>query len=446
MNLAFENLSEKFTSIFKKLRSRGKLSENDVRSVMREVRMALLEADVNYKIAKDFTDSIINKAIGQKVMESLTPAQMVINIVNEELIRLMGDNQSKLNFPSKQPCVIMLCGLQGSGKTTQAAKLSYLLKKNGHRPLLVACDVYRPAAVKQLQILGQKIGTSVFSEDITDPIKIAKDALSHAKDYGNDVVILDTAGRLHIDDGLMDELKQINNFVKPNEILLVVDAMIGQDSVNMAKAFNEILEITGVILTKLDGDTRGGAALSIKAVTHKPIKYVGTGEKIEDLQIFYPDRMASRILGMGDVLSLIDDAKEKYDKKQAEKLVEKLEKNKFDLDDLAEQLKKIRNMGPIKNLLGKLPGIASKIKDMDFDDKVLDRLCAIIYSMTKKERQDPSIINASRKKRIAVGSGNKVEDVNKLLRQFESMRKVIKQFNGKGKGLFSKFKFPKFIR
>lgn len=443
--LAFESLSEKISAVFKKLKSKGKLSESDVKSSMREVRMALLEADVNYKVAKNFTDNIIERAIGEKVMESLTPAQMVIKIVNEELTSLMGSDQTRLNISSKSPTVIMLCGLQGSGKTTHAAKLALMMKKQGRRPLLVACDVYRPAAIKQLEILGSQIGVHVFEMGTESPVKISQSAISYAKDHGCDIVILDTAGRLHIDEELMNELKDIKSTVNPQEILLVVDAMTGQDAVNVASSFDNLLDITGVILTKLDGDTRGGAALSVKAITGKPIKFVGTGEKMTNLEEFHPDRMASRILGMGDVLTLIEDAEANFDKAQAERMAQKLEKNTFDLEDLKDQMMQVKKMGPLKSILSKLPGVEKQLNGVEIDDRIIDRMCAIILSMTPSERKKPSIINPQRKKRIAAGSGLKVEDVNKLLKQFEQMQKVMKKFGGKNKNKFSKFRFPKFF-
>ena len=444
--VAFEGLSEKISAAFKRLKSKGKLSETDVKTSMREVRLALLEADVNYKVAKDFTNRVVERAIGEKVMESLTPAQMVIKIVKEELTSIMGESYSKLNMPSKPPCVIMMCGLQGSGKTTHSAKLALMLKKQGHRPLLVACDVYRPAAIKQLQVLGEKIGVPVFEMGQSNPVEIAKKSVKYANDYGNDIVILDTAGRLHIDEALMDELKQIKGEVSPNEIFLVVDAMTGQDAVNVAKSFDDLMDITGTILTKLDGDTRGGAALSIREVTGKPIKFVGMGEKLENLEIFHPDRMASRILGMGDVLSLIEDAESALDKKQAEKVAKKLQEDKFDLEDLKDYLFQIKKMGPLKSILGKLPGMERQLKDVNIDDRELDRQCAIILSMTPSERKKPSIINPSRKRRIAQGSGMKVEDVNKLLRSFEMMQKAMKKLKVKGKKRLFGFGFPKFMR
>lgn len=429
--MAFEGLSEKLTSAFKKLRSKGKLSEKDVKDAMREVRLALLEADVNYKVAKDFTQKVIDRAVGEEVMQSLTPAQMVIKIVNEELIALMGTDESRINTSSASPTIIMLCGLQGSGKTTHAGKLALMQKKKGHRPLLVACDVYRPAAIKQLQVVASQACVPCFEMGKENPITIAKEALKHAKDHGNDIVILDTAGRLHIDKILMDELKNIKNDINPQEVLLVVDSMTGQDAVNVAKSFNELLDVTGVILTKLDGDTRGGAALSVKEVTGKPIKFIGTGEKLDDLETFHPDRMASRILGMGDMLSLIEQAEKKLDYEKAEKMANKLAKNNFDLNDLLTQMEQLKKMGSMKSILSKLPGISQKVGDLDIDEKQIDRLCAIVLSMTSQEREKPDIINASRKKRIAAGSGMKVEDVNSLLKRFSQMQKVMKQFTGK---------------
>lgn len=440
--MAFENLSEKISAAFKRLKSKGKLTENDVKSSMREVRIALLEADVNYKVAKEFTNKVIERAIGTQVMESLTPAQMVVKIVNEELVNLMGEEKNQVKFSSKPPTVILMCGLQGSGKTTHCAKLALKFKKQGHRPLMVACDVYRPAAIKQLQVLGQQIGVEVFEKGNESPSKISQEAVAYSKDHGNDVVIVDTAGRLHIDEPLMNELKELKSVLNPQEILLVVDAMTGQDAVNVAKSFNELLDITGVILTKLDGDTRGGAALSVKAITGKPIKFIGTGEKLENLEDFHPDRMASRILGMGDVLTLIEDAAANFDRKEAEKMSQKLRKNSFDLDDLKNQMLQIKKMGPLKSILTKLPGMDKQLKDVDIDDKIMDRTYSIILSMTSEERKKPSIINPSRKKRIAQGSGVKVEDVNKLLKQFEQMQKVMKRFK---KGIPG-FRFPKFFK
>lgn len=428
--MAFEGLAEKLGNSFKKLRGKGKLSENDVREAMREVRLALLEADVNYKVAKDFTAKVTERAIGAEVMESLTPAQMVIKIVNEELTELMGGAQEKLNMPSKPPAVIMMCGLQGAGKTTHAAKLASMLKSQGHRPMLVAGDIYRPAAIKQLQVVGAQANTTVFEKGTQDPVQTALEAVRHARDYGNDYVIIDTAGRLQIDEALMAELKRIKDAVSPTDILLVVDSMTGQEAVNVAKAFDELLDISGVILTKLDGDTRGGAALSIKAVTGKPIKFAGTGEKIGDLEVFHPDRMASRILGMGDVLTLIEDAQLKLDEKAAAKTAEKLMQNKMDLNDMLDQFQQVKKMGPIKGILSKIPGVKN-VDDMDIDDRIMDRNAAIILSMTPREREKPDIIDAKRRKRIAAGCGMKVEDVNRLLNQFRQMQKMMKQFSGK---------------
>lgn len=443
--MAFENLSEKISAAFKKLKSKGKLTEADVKDSMREVRLALLEADVNYKIAKDFTNRVVERAVGAKVMESLTPAQMVIKIVNEELVSLMGEEKNQLTFSSKPPTVILLCGLQGSGKTTHAAKLALKLKKQGHRPMLVACDVYRPAAIKQLEVLGFQIGVHVFEKGSISPLDIANSSISYAKDYGYDVVIVDTAGRLHVDEELMDEIKNLKNALNPQEILLVIDAMTGQDAVSVAKSFNDLLDISGVILTKLDGDTRGGSALSVKAVTGKPIKFIGTGEKLENLEDFHPDRMASRILGMGDVLTLIEDATANFNEQEAMKMAEKIKKNSFTLDDLKDQMMQIKKMGPLKSILTKLPGVDKQLKDVDMDDKVIDRMYSIILSMTMKEREKPSIIDYSRKKRIAAGSGMKLEDVNKLLKQFEQMQKLMKKFGSKGsRGMFG-FKMPKFF-
>jgi len=431
--MAFEGLSDKLSAAFKRLRSKGKLTEADVKEAMREVRLALLEADVNYKVAKDFAARAAERAIGSKVMESLTPAQMVIKIVNEELTELMGGQQARLKSPSRPPAVIMMCGLQGSGKTTHCAKLAKHLKEQGHRPLLAACDVYRPAAITQLQVMGERAGAQVFEMGTENPVIIAERAVRHARDYGNDFVILDTAGRLHIDQTLMDELAAIQTKVEPTEILLVVDAMTGQDAVNVAKSFNEKLGIDGVVLTKLDGDTRGGAALSVRAVTGKPIKFVGTGEKIEDLEPFHPERMASRILGMGDVMSLIEKAEQQLDEKQAREMEKKLRTNKFDLNDLLDQFQQIKKMGPLKQVLGMIPGMDRQLKNVDIDDRQIVRTESIIMSMTAKERAKPDIINPSRKRRIAAGCGMKVEDVNRLLRQYEDMKKMMKQMKNQGK-------------
>lgn len=432
--MAFEGLTDKLAAAFKKMKSRGKLSEADVKEAMREVRLALLDADVNFKVAKDFTNRVAEKAIGEKVTESLTPAQMVIKIVNEELVSLMGGEEVKINTASKGPTVVMMCGLQGSGKTTHSAKLGKMLRSKGHRPLLVACDIYRPAAIDQLKIVGEKAGVQVFEKGTQDPVKTAVEALSYAKDYGHDYVLLDTAGRLHIDEELMGELTRMKEKTNPNEILLVVDSMTGQDAVNVAKSFNETLGIDGVIITKLDGDTRGGAALSVKAVTGCPIKFAGVGEKIEDLEVFHPDRMASRILGMGDILSLIEQAETKLDEKKAEETLKRLQENKFDMNDLLEQFGQIKNMGSMKKMLSMLPGMEKQLRDVDIDDRQMLRVEAMILSMTPAEREKPSLINPSRKRRIAAGSGNKVEDVNRLLKQYEQMKQMFKQFGKKGKG------------
>ena len=432
--MAFDNLTDKLSAAFKRLKSKGKLSETDVKEAMREIRLALLEADVNYKVAKDFTNSLTEKCIGEKVMESLTPAQMVIKLVNEELTQLMGGENVRLNTSSKLPSVIMMCGLQGSGKTTHSAKLAKKLKSAGHRPLLVACDIYRPAAIDQLKVVGEQVGVPVFDRGTQKPEKTADEAIRYARDYGNDYVILDTAGRLHIDEDLMAELTRIKDITNPCEIILVVDSMVGQDAVNVAKAFNDLLEIDSVLLTKLDGDTRGGAALSIRAVTGKPIKYIGTGEKLDDIEEFHPSRMASRILGMGDVLSLIEKAEQQIDEKQAAEMAAKLKNNTFDMNDLLAQFQEIKKMGPLKQVMSMLPGMGNKLKDVDIDDRQLLRVESIIYSMTKRERERPDIINPSRKRRIAAGSGTSVEEVNRLLRQHEQMKKMFKQLNAKSKG------------
>ena len=430
--MAFDNLSDKLSGVFKRLRSKGKLSEADVKTAMREVRLALLEADVNYKVAKDFTNAVTEKCIGENVMESLTAPQTVIKIVKEELTSLMGSEQARLKISNKLPTVIMMCGLQGSGKTTHSAKLAKYLKSKGHRPLLVACDIYRPAAIEQLKVVGKAVDTPVFELGTEKPEITAKKAVAHARDYGYDFVILDTAGRLHIDTELMDELKRVTKAVEVTDILLVIDSMVGQDAVNIAKAFNDILEIDGVILTKLDGDTRGGAALSVRAVTGKPIMFTGVGEKLEDLDEFHPDRMASRILGMGDVLSLIERVESELDEKKAEEAAKRLQENKFDMNDLLDQFQQIKKMGPLKNILSMLPGMDKQLRDVDMDDRQMLRIEAVIKSMTKKEREKPDIINASRRRRIAAGAGVKVEDVNKLLRQYEQMKKMFKQMNSKG--------------
>lgn len=430
--MAFNNLQDKLGGIFKKLRNKGKISESDVKEAMREVRLALLEADVNYKVAKDFTNSVAEKCVGENVFESLTAAQMIMKIVRDQLTELMGSEQARLKTSSKIPTVIMMCGLQGSGKTTHSAKLAKYLKAKGSRPLLVACDIYRPAAIEQLKVVGSAVGTPVFEMGTEKPEKIALEAVKHAKDHGYDYVILDTAGRLHIDSELMDELKRITETVDVTDTLLVIDSMIGQDAVNVAKAFNDILEIDGVIITKLDGDTRGGAALSVKAVTGKPILFAGTGEKLDDLEEFHPDRMASRILGMGDVFSLIEKVENELDEKKAQETAKRLQENKFDMNDLLSQFQQIQKMGSIKSLLSMIPGMESKLRNVDIDDRQMLRVEAIIKSMTKKEREKPDIINGSRKKRIAAGCGQSVEEVNRLLRQYEQMKKMFKQLGGKG--------------
>lgn len=433
--MAFEGLSEKLSAAFKRLRSKGKLTEADVRQAMREVRLALLEADVNFKIAKKFVNDVTERAVGSDVLESLTPAQQVIKIVNEEMTTLMGGEQSRIRYASKPPTVLLLCGLQGSGKTTHAAKLALSMRKQGKRPLLAACDVYRPAAIKQLQVVGEKADVPVFEQGQGDPVKIAKAALAHAKDHGNDVLILDTAGRLHIDEALMDELKNIKAAVKPDEILLVVDAMTGQDAVNVASSFNDALGIDGVILTKLDGDTRGGAALSVRAVTGKPIKFAGTGEKLDDLEPFHPERMASRILGMGDMLTLIEKAEQEFDQKKAADMAKKLKHNAFDFNDFLDSIRQMKKMGSLSSVMNMLPGLRGKISEeqMDQGEAQMKRIEAIITSMTTHERERPECINPSRKRRIAAGSGTKVEDINRLLRQFDQTRKMMKKMGGKGK-------------
>ena len=428
----FESLGEKLNNAFKKLRGKGKLTQDDVKVGMREIKMALLEADVNYKVVRDFIKTVSERAVGAEVLESLLPGQQIVKIVNEELIALMGGSQSKLTIAPKPPTVVMMVGLQGAGKTTHAAKLANLYKKQGKNPLLVACDVYRPAAVRQLEILGEQLNIPVFSmgTDVS-PVKIAKAALKEAERRGYDMVFIDTAGRLHIDEALMEELKKIRAEVEPTEILLTVDAMIGQDAVNVAESFDQLLDITGVILTKLDGDTRGGAALSVRQVTGKPIKFIGVGEKMDAIEPFYPDRMASRILGMGDVLSLIEKAEQAYDEKKAAELEQKIRKSLFTLDDYLEQLGKIKNMGSLEQLMGMIPGVKpGALKDAKIDENALAHTEAIIKSMTRQEREHPEIIAASRKRRIAQGSGTNVEEINKLLKQFDQMKKMMKQFSG----------------
>ena len=430
--MAFESLSEKLNAAFKKLRGKGRLTQADIKEAMREVRMALLEADVSYKVVKDFTKTVTERASGAEVLEALSPAQMVIKIVNEELCRLMGSENQKLNFGSKSPAVVMLVGLQGAGKTTNGAKLAGYIRRQGKRPLLAACDIYRPAAIKQLETVGAQLNIPVFQMGQTNPVDIAKAAVEHAKRHGNDVVFLDTAGRLHIDEALMDELKNIRDAVEPSEILLVVDAMTGQDAVNAATAFDEALGVTGVMLSKLDGDARGGAALSIRAATGKPIKFIGVGEKLDMIEPFHPDRMASRILGMGDVLTLSEKAEQSFDEKQALEAAEKQRANKFSLSDYLDQMAQLKNMGDLQDLAGMIPGLDAKaLKGAKMDDKMLAHQEAIILSMTQAERDNPSMLNSSRKKRIAAGSGTSVVDVNRLIKQFDAMQQMMKQFSGK---------------
>ncbi len=429
--MAFEGLTEKLSAAFKRLRGKGRLSESDVKEAMREIRLALLEADVSYKVVKDFTKTITERCIGTDVLESLTPAQTIVKIVNEELTNLMGAENQRIATSPKGPTVVMLVGLQGAGKTTNGAKLAGHFKKQGKRPLLVACDIYRPAAIKQLEVVGAQLDIPVFQMGQTNPVDIAKAAIRHATQHGNDIVFLDTAGRLHVDETLMNELKSIKATVQPDEILLVVDAMTGQDAVNAAKTFNEWLDIDGVMLTKLDGDARGGAALSVRAVTGKPIKFIGTGEKLDQIEPFHPSRMASRILGMGDVLSLIEKAEAALDQKKAMEMEQKLRSNKFTLADFYDQLVQIKGMGSMQDLLGMMPGMGN-LKNVQVDEKALDRVQAIIQSMTPYERENPSCLNHSRKRRIAAGCGRSVEDVNKLLKQFDTMQQMIKQFSGPG--------------
>ena len=429
--MIFEGLAEKLQNTLGKLKSKGKLSEKDVKDAMREVKLALLEADVNFKVVKQFVNKVKERAVGQEVMESLTPGQHVIKIVNEELTALMGDVQSKINFSPKPPTVIMLVGLQGAGKTTTAGKLGNYLKKQGKKPLLVACDVYRPAAIKQLKVVGGQLDIPVFEMgDKVSPVEIAKNGLAHGVDNGRDVVIIDTAGRLHIDEQLMDELVNIKSELRPHEILLVIDSMTGQDAVNVAESFNEALGIDGVILTKLDGDTRGGAALSVKAVTQKPVKFVGMGEKLNELEPFYPDRMASRILGMGDILGLIEKAQANIDEQKAKELEQRIRKQQFTFEDFLDQLEQVKKLGPLNKVLEMIPGMGSakQLKDIDFDDKEIVKVQAIIQSMTRDERNNPEIINGSRRKRIAKGSGTSVQEVNRLLKQFEQTKKMMKKF------------------
>lgn len=431
--MVFEGLSEKLQNLMKKIKGQARITEKDVKEMMREVKLALLEADVSFKVVKEFINGVSERAVGSEVLESLTPGQQVVKIVYEELVKLMGTTPAKLTYSPAPPTVYMMVGLQGSGKTTTSGKLANLLRKDGKKPLLVACDVYRPAAVKQLQVVGSQLNIPVFEMGTgNDPVDIAKKAVEHAKSMQFDVVIIDTAGRLHVDAELMEELKRIKQSVKPHEILLVVDAMTGQDAVNVAGSFDEQLGIDGIILTKLDGDTRGGAALSTKAITGKPIKFVGMGEKLNDLEPFYPDRMASRILGMGDVLSLIEKAQEAFDEKKALELEKKMRTQQFTLDDFLEQMQQIKKMGPLSQVLGMLPGVDAKaLKGVDMDEKQMERTLAIIRSMTPQERNNPSILNASRRQRIARGSGTSVTDVNRLLKQFEDAQKMLKALQSK---------------
>ena len=441
--MAFEGLSEKLQGALRKMTGKGKLTEQAVKEGMREVRMALLEADVNYAVAKDFIKKVTERCVGQEVLSSMTPSQQVIKIVQEEMTALMGSTNSRLVWSSSVPTVFMLCGLQGAGKTTMCAKLAGYLTKQGKKPMLAACDIYRPAAIKQLQVVGQQVGVPVFEKGTQDPVKTAREAIENARYYGRDVLIIDTAGRLHIDEALMEELQRIKAAVNPSEILLTVDAMTGQDAVNVAKAFDEKLDVTGVILTKLDGDTRGGAALSIKAVTGKPIKFSGIGEKLSDVEPFHPDRMASRILGMGDMMTLIDKAVEAFDDHDAEKFARKGMSNRLTLEDFLEQMQSMKKMGGLKSMLNMLPGMSGK--DIDIDDNAMKKPEAIIRSMTPAERRDPSLLNASRRKRIAAGSGTTVQDVNQLIRQFEQAQQMMKQMmnmKGKGRGRLGRLKFP----
>lgn len=447
--MAFEGLSDRLQEVFKKLRSKGKITEDDVKVAMREVRLALLEADVNYKVVKSFVATVSERAVGQEVIQSVTPGQQVVKIVYDEMTKLMGGTETKLSMSSKPPTVFMAVGLQGAGKTTTVAKIAKLLLKQGRRPLLVAADIYRPAAIKQLQVLGEQLGVPVFSMGQSNPVDIAKASIEHANSNNRDIVIIDTAGRLHINEELMDELKQIKTAVQPHETLLVVDAMTGQDAVNVAEAFNAQLNITGLILTKLDGDSRGGAALSVKAVTGCPIKLVGMGEKLDALETFYPERMASRILGMGDILSLVEKAQENFDETKAREMEMKIRKQEFTLEDFLEQMQQVKTMGPLKDLLGMIPGMGKQLKGMEaeIDEKELAHIEAIIKSMTLDERRNPAIINGSRKKRIARGSGSKVQEVNRLLKQFEESRKLMKQFADMGgkkgkRGGMAGMKFP----
>ncbi len=434
--MAFQGLSDKLQAAFKKLTGKGKLNEQNIKDAMREVRMALLEADVNYVVVKDFIKRVSERCIGTEILSSLNAGQQVIKIVNEELTALMGGSNAKLTWSSSVPTIYMLCGLQGAGKTTMCGKLANYLVKEGKKPLLAACDIYRPAAIRQLQVVGEQVNVPVFEKGTQDPVKTVQEAVEHARYYGRDVLIIDTAGRLHVDEALMNELSRIKETVHPQEILLVVDAMTGQDAVNVAKAFNDQLNIDGVILTKLDSDTRGGAALSVRAVTGKPIKFSGTGEKMGDIEPFHPDRMASRILGMGDMLTLIEKATENMDQDKTDKLGKKLQRNAADLnlEDFLEQMQQMKKMGPLSNILGMLPGVGSKLKDVEIDENAFKKPEAIVRSMTPQERRHPDILNASRRKRIAAGAGVTVQDVNALMRQFDQMRQMVKQMMGNKKG------------
>lgn len=446
--MAFEGLSDRLQDIFKKLRGKGKISEDDVKLAMREIRLALLEADVNFKVVKDFVNRVRERAVGQEVLHSLTPGQQIVKIVHDEMTALMGGAESKLNLSSRNPTVLMAVGLQGAGKTTTVAKLGKNLVKQGRHPLLVACDIYRPAAIKQLQVLGEQTGIPVFSLDEAQPVEIAQASMEYARSHNRDIVILDTAGRLHINEEMMAELKTISASTRPDEIMLVVDAMTGQDAVNVAEHFNTQLQLTGVILTKLDGDTRGGAALSVKAVTGCPIKFVGMGEKLDALETFHPDRMASRILGMGDVLSLVEKAQANIDREKALEMERKIRQQEFTLEDFKEQMQQVKSMGPLEELLGMIPGMGKQLKNMQIsvDEKEIAHIEAIISSMTPRERRNPEILNGSRKKRIARGSGTRVQDVNRLVKQFEESRKMMKQFSDMGKkvkkGGLPPFRFP----
>lgn len=443
--MAFEGLSQKIQNALKKFSGRGKLSGEDIKEGIREVRIAMLEADVNYKVVKDFIKAVSEKLEGEKLSESLSPGQLVIKIVNQELTALMGQENQRLTYAPQNPTIYMLCGLQGAGKTTMAAKLAGWLVKDGKRPMLAACDIYRPAAIDQLKVVGGQVNVPVYEAGTQDPVKTAKEAVEYARKYNRDILIVDTAGRLHIDTALMDELKRIQEAIKPQEILLVVDSMTGQDAVNVAKEFNEILSIDGVILTKLDGDTRGGAALSVKAITGKPIKFSGTGEKLKDIEPFHPERMASRILGMGDMLTLIEKAESAFDEQSSKDLMDKLRgKKTMDLDDFLEQMQQMKKMGSLKDMLGMIPGLGSKLRDVEIDDDALKQPEAIIRSMTPKERRNPNILNASRRKRIAAGSGTRVQDVNALIRRFEEAQSMMKKMGNMGKGKrnpFGGFKF-----